>query len=169
MRGGENLSALCRLKKKVYEVFCIWAITAVISFSAYSQSDFDRYSREQKNDFENYKKERQSDFLSYRKKRNAEFADYLAKRWEYFDVVAGRKKPLRPEPPAPIVKKVNEPTFPVRLPDVQIEEIPPVVQPKPVDYPVVLPLPGQPQVEVEFTVCAAPYRLSPYKDSNSSA
>lgn len=130
--------------------FCIWAITAVISFSAYSQSDFDRYSREQKNDFENYKKERQSDFLSYRKKRNAEFADYLAKRWEYFDVVAGRKKPLRPEPPAPIVKKVNEPTFPVRLPDVQIEEIPPVVQPKPVDYPVVLPLPGQPQVEVEF-------------------
>ena len=75
--------------------FCIWAITAVISFSAYSQSDFDRYSREQKNDFENYKKERQSDFLSYRKKRNAEFADYLAKRWEYFDVVAGRKKPLR--------------------------------------------------------------------------
>lgn len=36
------------------------------------------------------------------------------------------------------------------LPDVQIEEIPPVVQPKPVDYPVVLPLPGQPQVEVEF-------------------
>lgn len=130
--------------------FCIWAITAVISFSAYSQSDFDRYSREQKNDFENYKKERQSDFLSYRKKRNAEFADYLAKRWEYFDVVAGRKKTLRPEPPAPIVKKVNEPTSPVRLPDVQIEEIPPVVQPKPVDYPVVLPLPGQPQVEVEF-------------------
>jgi len=70
---------------------------------------FEQYKKTKQTEWTKYKSTKQKEYDAYRHKINTDYAAYMANRWEAYKSFSAIRKPKDQDPPAPVVKKQDEP------------------------------------------------------------
>lgn len=110
---------------------------ALAGLPAGAQESFDAFRERMNKDFDNFAATKNKEFADFRDKLNREYADFVEKNWEAFDMLQGKPRPKDEEPRPPVIYPDEDKGKPIEDKQKTIEEVIPVVRPKPQPQPVV--------------------------------
>lgn len=116
--------------------------------TARAQESFEAFRDRMNADFEAFSESQKKEFEEFRNKLNQEYAEFVEKSWEAFDKIKGISRPKEEETVPPVVYPDDDGDEPIKDEQKPIEEVIPVVKPKPQPRPVV-PIEDEPKPQVE--------------------
>lgn len=95
------------MKQRINVLLVFNMLLALCTFA--QQQTYEQYKAEQQAKYAKYKTQKQKEYDAYRQKLNADYAAYMTKQWKAYKSFAVTRKPKDQDPPAPVVKKQDEP------------------------------------------------------------